>query len=212
MKQVLKIALKRTKMYIIGILVCSLMSSFLMIYLTKFISFAVDGVIMQTSSLPEYIRNSFYSDNNKAKLIVLAIYMLIIVGIISILNYMKSMFNTKFRLTMNRNLKSKLLEHTTYLEYGDYIQYGKNQILQRVSSDENYFVDFMTSKYNLIVDSIFILLFSMYELLNINIIVSSIIGIIIVIYPNEEILIPKNNYSYYIYYVSYIFKDNKANS
>ena len=181
MKQVLKIALKRTKMYIIGILVCSLMSSFLMIYLTKFISFAVDGVIMQTSSLPEYIRNSFYSDNNKAKLIVLAIYMLIIVGIISILNYMKSMFNTKFRLTMNRNLKSKLLEHTTYLEYGDYIQYGKNQILQRVSSDENYFVDFMTSKYNLIVDSIFILLFSMYELLNINIIVSSIIGIIIVI-------------------------------
>ncbi len=46
---------------------------------------------------------------------------------------------------------------------------------------QNYFVDFVTSKYNLIVDSIFILLFSMYELLNINIIVSSIIGIIIVI-------------------------------
>ncbi len=96
-----------------------------MIYLTKFISFAVDGVIMQTSSLPEYIRNSFYSDNVKSKLTVLAIYMLIIVGIISISNYMKSMFNTKFRLTMNKNLKSKLLEHTTYLEYGDYIQYEK---------------------------------------------------------------------------------------
>ena len=47
----------------------SLISSFLMIYLQKFISFAVDGVIMQTSSLPEYIRNSFYSDNVKSKLI-----------------------------------------------------------------------------------------------------------------------------------------------
>ncbi|HJJ16232.1 MAG TPA: ABC transporter ATP-binding protein/permease [Clostridiaceae bacterium] len=181
MKKVLKIAIEGAKKYIFGILICSLISSFLMIYLTKFISFAVDGVIMQTSSLPEYIRNSFYSDNVKSKLTVLAIYMLIIVGIISISNYMKSMFNTKFKLTMNKNLKSKLLEHTTYLEYGDYIQYEKNQILQRVSSDANYFVDFVTSKYNLIVDSIFILLFSMYELLNINIIVSSIIGIIIVI-------------------------------
>ena len=68
--------------------------------------------------------------------------MLIIVGIISISNYMKSMFNTKFRLTMNKNLKSKLLEHTTYLEYGDYIQYEKNQILQRVSSDAKLFCRF----------------------------------------------------------------------
>ena len=114
MKKVLKIAIEGAKKYIFGILICSLISSFLMIYLTKFISFAVDGVIMQTSSLPEYIRNSFYSDNVKSKLTVLAIYMLIIVGIISISNYMKSMFNTKFRLTMNKNLKSKLLEHTTY--------------------------------------------------------------------------------------------------
>ena len=110
MKKVLKIAIEGAKKYIFGILICSLISSFLMIYLTKFISFAVDGVIMQTSSLPEYIRNSFYSDNVKSKLTVLAIYMLIIVGIISISNYMKSMFNTKFRLTMNKNLKSKLLE------------------------------------------------------------------------------------------------------
>lgn len=181
MKQVLKIALKGVKKYIFGILICSLISSFLMIYLTKFISFVVDGVIMQTSSLPEYINNSFYSDNIKAKLIVLAVYMLIFVGIISISNYIKSIFNTKLRLSMNKNLKSKLLEHTTYLEYEDYIQYGKSQILQRVSSDASYFVDFVTSKYNLIVDSIFILLFSMYELLNINVIVSSIIGVIIVI-------------------------------
>lgn len=181
MKQVLKIAIKGTKKYILGILICSLISSFLSIYLTKFISFVIDGVIMQKSNLPEYIINSFYSDDIKHKLSVLAIYMIIFVGIISVSNYIKSMFNTKFRLLMNKNLKAKLLEHTTYLEYREYIQYEKSQILQRVSSDANYFVEFVTSKYNLIIDSIFILLFSMYELLNINIIVSSIIGIIIVI-------------------------------
>ncbi len=181
MKQLLKVAMKKTKIYSIGILIYSLISSFLTIYLMKFISFTIDGVIMQTSSLPQYITNSFYSHNMKAKLLVLALYMLIFVLIISISNYLKSMFSTKFKLTMNKNLKERLLEHTTYLEYEDYIKYGKNHIIQRVSNDANYFVDFVTSKYNLIVDSIFILIFSMYNILNINVIVSSIIGIIIII-------------------------------
>lgn len=179
MKQLLKVAIKKTNKYSIGILICSIISSFFTIYLTKYISFVIDGVIMQTSSLPQYITNSFYSDDIKAKLMVLAIYMLIFVLIISISNYLKSMFSTKFKLTMNKNLKINLLNHTTYLEYGEYVKYGKSQILQRISSDANYFVDFVTSKYNLIVDSIFILIFSMYELLNLNIIVSSIIGVII---------------------------------
>lgn len=181
MNQVLKITIKGTKKYIFGILICSLISSFFTIYLTKYISFVIDGVIMQTSSLPQYIINSFYSDDIKSKLIVLAAYMLSFVAIISISNYIKSMFNTKFRLTMNKNLKTELLNHTTYLEYGDYIQYGKAQILQRVSSDSNSFIDFVNSKYNLVVDSIFTLIFSMYEILNLNIIVSISIAIIIVI-------------------------------
>lgn len=181
MKEVLKIAIKGAKKYILGILICSLISSFLMIYLTKFISFVIDGVIMQTSSLPQYITNSFYSDDMKAKLIVLAVYMLIFVAFISISNYIKSMFNTKFKLAMNKNLKTELLNHTTYLEYGEYIKYGKNKILQRVSSDSNSFIDFVNDKYNLIVDSIFTLIFSMIEILNIDIIVSVTVAIIIVI-------------------------------
>ena len=99
MKNVLKIAIKGTKKYIFGILICSMISSFLMIYLTKFISFAIDGVIMKTSSLPGYIVNSFYSDDVKDKLIILAV---IFVGIISALNYVKSMFNTKFSLSIGK--------------------------------------------------------------------------------------------------------------
>ncbi len=181
MKEVLKVAIKGTKKYIIGILICSFISAFFMIYLTKYISYVIDGVIMQTSSLPQYLTNSFYSNEIKDKLIVLVIYMIIFIIIISISNYIKSMFNTKFKISMNRNLKAELLNHTTYLEYGEYIKYGKSQILQRVSSDSNNFVDFVNSKYNLIADSIFILLFSMYEILNINIIVSAVISIIIVI-------------------------------
>ena len=107
--------------------------------------------------------------------------MLIFIFTISISNYIKNMFNTKFKLKMNKNLKEEILDHTTYLEYSDYISYGKNQILQRVSSDADNFVNFITSKYNLVVDSIFIFTFSMIEILNLNLIVSITIAVILFI-------------------------------
>lgn len=181
MKQVLKVAMKNTKKYIFGILICSLISSFLTMYLMKFIAYVIDGVIMQKSTLPEYITKSFYGEDIKSKLIVLAMYMIIFLIVISISNYIKNMLNTKFKLAKNKNLKRKLLNHTTYLEYKEYAGYGKSQILQRVSSDSNSFVDFINSKYILVVDAIFTLIFSMYEILHINLIVSITIGIIVFI-------------------------------
>lgn len=181
MKKIFRETMKKTEKYILGILICSLLSSFFTIYLTKYISFVIDGVIMQKNELPKYITTFFYNDNIYFKLTILAIFMLIIILIISISNYIKSIFNTKFRLKMNKNLKEEILEHTTYLEYNEYLSYGKNQILQRVSSDANNFVNFITNKYNLIVDSIFIFTFSMLEILNLNLTVSITITIIIFI-------------------------------
>lgn len=181
MKKIFRVTMKKTEKYILGILICSLLSSFFTIYLTKYISFVIDGVIMQKNELPKYITTFFYNDNIYFKLTILAIFMLIIILIISISNYIKSIFNTKFRLKMNKNLKEEILEHTTYLEYNEYLSYGKNQILQRVSSDANNFVNFITNKYNLIVDSIFIFTFSMLEILNLNLTVSITITIIIFI-------------------------------
>ncbi len=181
MKKVFKITINRTQKYIIGILICSLISSFFTIYLTKYISFVIDGVIMQKVELPNYITNFFFYNDIYFKLAVLAAFMLIIIFTISISNYVKSIFNIKFKLKMNKNLKEKILEHTTYLEYGEYLSYGKNQILQRVSSDTNNFVNFISSKFNLIVDSIFVFVFSMIEILNLNLIVSITIAVILAI-------------------------------
>lgn len=181
MKKVFKITINRTQKYIIGILICSLISSFFTIYLTKYISFVIDGVIMQKVELPNYITNFFFYNDIYFKLAVLAAFMLIIIFTISISNYVKSIFNIKFKLKMNKNLKEKILEHTTYLEYGEYLSYGKNQILQRVSSDTNNFVNFISSKFNLIVDSIFVFVFSMIEILNLNLIVSITIAVILTI-------------------------------
>ena len=162
MKKVFKITINKTQKYIIGILICSLISSFFTIYLTKYISFVIDGVIMQKVELPNYITHFFFYNDIYFKLAVLAAFMLIIIFTISISNYVKSIFNIKFKLKMNKNLKEKILEHTTYLEYGEYLSYGKNQILQRVSSDTNNFVNFISSKFNLIVDSIFVFVFRIF--------------------------------------------------
>ena len=181
MIEVLKIVLKKSKKYIVGILICSLISSYLLIYLTKFISYVVDGVIMQTSQLPNFIVKSFYDNGMVSKLVILGIYMLIIVIVISILNYIKSLFNTKLKLAMNKNLKIRLLEHITYLEYRDYVSYGKEQILQRINIDSNNIIDFISVKCNLIIDSLFIFLFSMYEIFNLNNLVSIVILVIIII-------------------------------
>ena len=181
MKEVLKIATNKVKKYLVGVLICSLIMSKLTVKLTKYISYIIDGVIMQKIELPQYLINSFYSDETTSKLAVTAAYMAIFVLIISMLNYVKSMFLTKAKLKMNKNLKFKLLEHTTYLEYTEYSKYEKSQILQRVNSDSNEFIDFVISKYDLIVDIIFSLIFSMYEIININYIVSLIIGIILLI-------------------------------
>ena len=79
MKNVFNKSLKATKLYMFVILICSIISSFLTIYLTKFISFVIDGVIMKKMVLPGYITKSFYSDDIKSKLIVLAMYMLIFI-------------------------------------------------------------------------------------------------------------------------------------
>ncbi len=181
MKETFKVTIKGTGKFFLGILICSLISSFFTIFLTKFISYIVDGIIMKTSHLPRYIEMFLFDDSVMSKMLILLIFMLSFVLVIAISNYIKSMLNTKFKLKLNKNLKEKLLEHTTYLEYSEHISYGKSSILQRVSSDSNKFIDFITSKYNLVVDSIFILLFSMIEILNMNLFVSITIIIIILI-------------------------------
>lgn len=182
MKKVINTAINGAKRYMFGILICSLVTSFFAIHLTKYISYIIDGVIKQTMDLPPYIKRSFFIDSTEGKLFVLVIYMILLVLIISIANYIKNIFNTKFRLTMNKNLKSELLNHATYLEYKEYIKYGKSQILQRIGSDSNNFIEFVSSKYNLILDSIFTLIFSIYEITNLNIIISiSIMCIVFII-------------------------------
>lgn len=181
MKQLLKQISKGVKNYIIGILICGIISSFFNVQLIKFVMYMIDGVIMKKAEIPSYVSMFFYQDEVYHRLFVLAIFMLTFIVLISIANYIRNYFNTKMRLGINQNLKMLLLNHTTYLEYQEYAKQERSQILQRISTDSNNILNFIMDKYNLLVDSIFILFFSMIEIFQLNLLVSSVICTIIVI-------------------------------
>lgn len=181
MKELIKQMSKGIKVYIIGILICGIISSFFTVYLTKFVMYMIDGVITNKTEIPNYISMFFKYNEVYYKIFILAIFMITFVVIISIANYIRRYFTTKMRLGINQNLKMLLLNHTTYLEYQEYAKQEKSHILQRISTDSNNILDFIMDKYNLIVDSVFILFFSMLEIFKLNLLVSIVICIIITI-------------------------------
>lgn len=181
MKQILKQMSKGVKKYITGILICGIISSFFNVQLTKFVMYMIDGVVTNKTQIPEFVTMFFYQNEIYFKLVVLAIFMLGFIIIISLSNYIRNYYTTKMRLGINQNLKILLLNHTTYLEYKEYAKQEKSQILQRISSDSNNILNFIMDKYNLLVDSVFILFFSIVEILKLNILVSIVISIIIAI-------------------------------
>ena len=181
MKELIKQMTKGIRKYIIGILICGIISSFFTVYLTKFVMYIIDGVVANKTEIPSYISMFFKYDDVYHKIFILAIFMITFVIITSISNYIRKYFTTKMRLGINQNLKMLLLNHTTYLEYQEYAKQEKSQILQRISTDSNNILNFIMDKYNLIVDSVFVLFFSMLEIFKLNLLVSIVICIIITI-------------------------------
>ncbi|MCI8362679.1 MAG: ABC transporter ATP-binding protein [Clostridia bacterium] len=181
MKQLLKQMYKGVKKYIAGILICGIISSFFNVQLTKFVMYMIDGAVTNKAQIPEFVTMFFYQNEIYYKLLVLAIFMFGFIIIISLSNYIRNYYTTKMRLGINQNLKTLLLNHSTYLEYMEYAKQEKSQILQRISTDSNNILNFIMDKYNLLVDSVFILFFSMIEIFKLNILVSAVISTIITI-------------------------------
>lgn len=105
--------------------------------------------------------------------------MTIMAIIISIFNYIRSKYNTKLRLGMNKNIKNLLLKHTTYLEYSEYVGYENGQILQRVNNDSNNYISYINDKLNLILNTVFYTFFSLNVIIELNFKVCLILSVII---------------------------------
>lgn len=171
--------LKGTKLYIIITLVLSAIYSKLIVFVPMFIQYALDGIIMGNEDLiPSFIRALFYSDNKINKLIILSLVLIIVNIIIFIVNYIKSKINTKFNLKINRNVKQIVLEHIPKLEYMEFSNINKSDVIQRVNNDATTYSEFFNSQINLFFDTIFIIIFAVAQTLQLNTKIGIFIGII----------------------------------
>ena len=166
---------------ILMIVISSAIICFFYVVMAKFIIYVVDGIVMNSIDLPNYLTIFFYNDNKLSKIIVAAIFMIIMALIIAIFNYIRSKYNTKLRLGMNINIKKLLLKHTTFLDYKEYIKYDNSQILQRVGSDSSNYISYINDKINLILNTIFYTFFSLNVIIELNFKVCLILSIIILI-------------------------------
>lgn len=171
--------LKGTKLYIIITLVLSAIYSRLVVFVPMFIQYALDGIIMGNEDLiPSFIRTLFYSDNKINKLIILSLVLITVNIIIFIVNYIKSKVNTKFNLKINRNVKQIVLEHIPKLEYMEFSNINKSDVIQRVNNDATTYSEFFNSQINLFFDTIFIIIFAVAQTLQLNTTIGIFIGMI----------------------------------
>lgn len=166
---------------ILMIVISSGIISFFNVVIAKFIVYVVDGIVMKNIELPNYLTMFFYNDDTLSRIIIAAIFMIVMAFVISIFNYIRSKYNTKLRLGMNKNIKNLLLNHITYLDYNKYVGYENSQILQRVSSDSSNYISYINDKLNLILNTIFYTFFSLNVIIELNFKVCLILSIIILI-------------------------------
>ena len=171
--------LKGTKIYIIITLILSAIYSRLLVYIPMFIQYALDGVIMENENvIPNVIRNLFYSDDKISKIIILVLVLIIVNILVFIVNYLKSKINTKFNLIINRNVKETVLEHIPKIEYMEFSNIDKSNVIQRVNNDAATYSDFFNSQINLFFDTAFVIIFAVAQTLKLNSTVGLFIALI----------------------------------
>ncbi len=178
-KSFLNRTLKGTKIYMILILILSAIYSRLLVYIPMFIQYALDGVIMEKESIiPSLIRNLFYSSNKLSKIIVLVLVLIMVNILVFVVKYLKSKINTKFNLIINRNVKETVLDYIPKINYMQFSNIDKSNVIQRVNNDATTYSEFFNSQLNLFFDTIFIVIFAVAQTLKLNSTVGLFIAII----------------------------------
>lgn len=174
--------LKGTKYYITLTLILSIIYSRLVVYVPMFIQYALDGVISGNEDvIPSWIRHLFFSNEKIGKIITLAIILILINLLIFAVNYIKSKTNTKFNLKINKNVKEIILEHIPKIEYMEFSNIDKSNVIQRVNNDAATYAEFFNSQINLFLDTIFISIFAIIQTFSLNIVVGIFIAVICII-------------------------------
>lgn len=180
-KNVVSIALAKTKKYIIILILSSIIFSYITLKIAENLKYAIDGILFNNYDIiPEYTRN-ILNHNYVHDLLVFAIIIILLNFVNMIVNYIRDRVTTKFQLKININLKSTLYNHVLNLEYKSYNFYDKTEIMQRINEDADVYSKFFNNQFNIILDIIFLSIFIFKESVNLNIIITFYIGITIII-------------------------------
>lgn len=168
-KSFLKLTLKGTKLYIVLILLLSAIYSRLIVYIPMFIEYALDGIILgKEEVIPNYIKNFFYSETNISKILVISAVLIFVNLSIVLVQYLKNKINIQFNLKINRNVKKIILEHIPKLNYMQFTNIDKSDVIQRVNNDSTTYSEFFKVQINMIFDTIFIVIFAIAQTIKLN--------------------------------------------
>lgn len=180
-KNIVKIALKNTKLYIVLLIILSISISYLTFQIAMNIKYAIDGILFNNySNIPQILNNLFKCDY---------IYDLTIITVVIVLlnlfeklfKYIRDRITTRFKLKININIKSTLYKHILNLEYESYNSYNKAEIMQRINEDADVYSKFFNSQFNVILDILFLGIFIIREGTTSNLSISTYIFLSIVI-------------------------------
>ena len=182
-KNIVKIALENTKIYLVILVIFSIGISYLTFLIAMNVKYAIDGILFNNyNDIPEYIKIIF-NQNYLHDLLIIVIIVIVLNLIEKLLKYFRDRTTTKFKLKINTNLKNALFKHMLNLEYESYNSYDKAELIQRINEDADVYSKFYNSQFNVILDIIFLSIFIISEgiILNLSISIYIFLSIVIMI-------------------------------
>lgn len=166
-KNIVKISLKNTIIYIVLLILLSMSISYLTFLISMNVKYAIDGVLFNNyNEIPTYL-NKLFKHNYISDLFIIAIIIIILNLLEKLLNFFRNRITTKLKI--NINLKSALYKHVLNLEYESYNSYDKMEMMQRINEDADVYSNFFNSQFNIILDIVFLSIFIINKGIQLNI-------------------------------------------
>lgn len=180
-KDILKLALKNTTVYLVLLILLSMSISYLTFLIAMNVKYAIDGVLFNNyNEIPIYL-NKIIKNNYIYNLLIIVCIIIALNFIEKLLKYYRDRVTTKFKLKINTNLKTNLYKHILNLEYESYNSYDKAEMMQRINEDADVYSKFFNSQFNVILDILFLSIFIIKEGISLNITIAIYIFLTIII-------------------------------
>lgn len=167
-KDIARIALKNTKIYLVILVILSVGISYLTFLISMNIKYSIDSILFNNyNDIPQYL-NIIFNQNYIHDLLIMASIIVLLNLLEKLLNYFRDRVTTKFKLKININLKETLYKHMLNLEYESYNSYDKTEIIQRINEDADVYSNFFNNQLKVILDIIFLSIFIMREGIELN--------------------------------------------